>query len=113
MERHPPDGASYHLQHPGILSAEWLAQAKPLLAEFVEKGLRPQDAIRLNRMRLASDQRDFHFKIRGGKPGRYEKPLRWQVTCADALTGGRENYCANVEQWAKSILTDLHTSGNW
>ncbi len=93
----------YHLQHPGLYSAEGLTHARGLLADFVERGLSPAEARRRNRQAVNSGQRDWSVTARPGDHGRYERQPAWTMRAADVVAGGMENYVANVRAWAAQI----------
>lgn len=97
----------YHLQHPGLYSAEGLAVGKQLLADFVERGLEPQQVRRNNRGRVDSSRRDWSITARPGNHGAYEQPLVWAMTAADVVAGGPAGYVENVRAWAEATQTDL------
>lgn len=94
---------SYHLQHPSLYSAEGLAHARGLLADFVERGLSAAEVRRRNRETVASGNREWSISARPGNRGAYERPVEWTMTVAEVVAGGAENYCDNVKAWARMI----------
>ena len=102
----------YHLQHPSLYSPEGLTWATHLLAEFVEHGVTTQEVRRRNRDILDSSKRKWKVTGTSASHGKYEHPVHWQVTAADVIAGGMDDYCDNVRAWARSILDALKASGN-
>jgi hypothetical protein len=97
----------YHLQHPSLYSAEGLAYARGLLADFVERGLTPAEARRRNRELVASGKREWSITARLGNQGAYERPVVWAMTAADVIDAGPDAYRDNVRRWARSIAHSL------
>lgn len=102
----------YHLQHPSLYSPEGLAWATQTLVVFLEQGATPQEVRQRNRSILDSGNRKW--KVTGTRDsfGKYERPVHWEVTAADVITGGMDNYCESVRAWARSVLETLRASGN-
>ncbi len=100
---------SYHLQHPSLYSREGLAYSRALLADFVGKGLSPQEARRRNREGVNSGKRDWSVTARPGDEGAYERPMRWTMTAADVVAGGANAYIENVRYWALTVYQTLLT----
>lgn len=97
----------YHLQHPSLYSAEGLAHARGLLAEFIERGLSPAEIRRRHREQVASGQRDWSITARPGNQGAYERPITWTMTAADVVASGPDRYPDAVRGWAKAVYTEL------
>lgn len=93
----------YHLQHPGLYSAEGLAVARGLLGDFVEGGISPQEARHRHRGRVDSGKRDWSISARPGNQGKYERPILWAMTAADVVAAGPARYCESVQAWAASV----------
>lgn len=92
----------YMLQH-NIYSREgWLA-VRTLLAEFVA-GLTPAEVRRRNRHNWDNGQRNWSI-TKGPKLAGVEQ-LIWSRTVADVRLDTAEHYCADVRQWAASVLAD-------
>jgi hypothetical protein len=102
----------YHLQHPSLYSPDALTWATHVLAEFVEHGTTTQEIRKRNRNTLDSSNRKWKVTGTPASYGKYEHPVRWEVTAADVIAGGMDNYCENVKAWARSVLDVLKTSGN-
>lgn len=109
---HPDYGAqvhhltvlSYYLQHPSLYSPEGLLYAKGLLADFLERGLSPQEVRQSNRARVDSGSRSWKVTGKPGARGSYSHPIRWTMIAQDVVAGGSDHYCENVQKWARSIL---------
>ncbi len=100
----------YHLQHPSLYSAEGLATARGLLADFIEHGLSPEEARKKNSGRVASGARDWSITARPGNQGAYDRPIRWTMTAADVVAAGAGDYVENVRTWARATHADLRRS---
>jgi hypothetical protein len=103
----------YHLQHPSLYSAEGLAHARRLLAEFVEGGLSPAVARRRQRAAVDSGGRGWSVTARPGNHGRYEHQPAWTMRAADVVAGGMDNYVANVRAWAGQVHRTLVEGGGY
>jgi hypothetical protein len=117
---HPPMGEVHHLtvlcyylQHPGLYSPQGLLDAQALLAGFLEDGLTPEAARRINRSKVDSAKRDDKIKAARAASGSYSFPIAWKMTARDVVFAGHEQYIANVRAWARSLLVDLRSSGNF
>ena len=93
----------YHLQHPSLYSAEGLAHARRLLAEFVAGDLSPEEARRRQRAAVDSGGREWSITARAGNHGRYKHQPAWTMRAADVVAGGMDNYVANVRAWAGQV----------
>ena len=103
----------YYLQHPSLYSPEGLAAGMRLLVDFIERGISPQESRRQNREKVNSSNRSWKVTARPGYRGAYTHPVGWRMTAADVINAGAENYIASVQQWARLMLEDLKTSGNY
>src|SRR5690606_41591561 len=97
----------YHLQHRSLCSAEGLAHGRELLADFVARGLTPQEARRNNREHVAAGNRAWSITARPGNVGAYEHPIVWGMTAADVVAGGPANYVVNTRKWAATTHSDM------
>lgn len=97
----------YHLQHPSLYSAQGLTAARGLLADFVGRGLSPEEVRRRNREHVASGKREWPITARPGNRGAYKRPIMWTMTAGDVVAGGAERYCENVKAWAASVSKSL------
>ena len=100
----------YHLQHPGLYSAEGLAHARRLLAEFIEGNLSPEEARRRQQAGVDSGGRGWSVTARAGNHGRYERQPAWAMRAADVVAGSIDNYVANVRAWAGQVHRTLVVS---
>jgi hypothetical protein len=100
----------YHLQHPSLYSPEGLQGAQQLLADFVAKGITPQEVRQEKRSQVDSGRRKWKIKGTPGCRGSYEHPMAWEMTAADVVAGGAESYCANVRKWAQLTNATLKTT---
>ena len=57
-------------------------------------------------------QRKWKVTARPGRHGAYESPIRWSMTVADVVGGGRDLYCDNVRAWARATLEALKLSAD-
>ena len=103
---------SYHLQHPTMYSQDGLNAATKLLAEFIETNTTPDEVRKRERARLNSNRRRFNVTSRPGSYGAYKHPVHWPMTAADVVSGGPDNYVANVQAWANSIYNALKATEN-
>jgi hypothetical protein len=94
----------YYLQHPSLYSPEGLAYGKQLLADFLERGLSPQEVRQRRRGQVDSGKREWKVKGKPGARGSYPRPIQWAMTAKDVVAGGADQYCENVCKWARSIL---------
>jgi hypothetical protein len=99
----------YHLQHPNLYSPDGLNEARRLLVEFVEHGASPVEVRKRNRARVDSSRRDWKIKATATSHGSYDRAMAWKMTAADVVTGGSENYCNNVQAWARAMNETLKT----
>jgi hypothetical protein len=97
----------YHLQHPSLYSPDGLNEARRLLVEFVERGTSPVEVRQANRARVDSSRRTWKITATATSHGSYNRPMKWNMTAIDVVTGGPEHYCDNVRAWAHSINTTL------
>lgn len=93
----------YHLQHPHLYSSEGLNGAIQLLADFVERGISPQDARRQQHEVVNSHNRTWKIKGTPAAHGVYDPPIHWTMTSADVIANGVEQYCASVRAWARAV----------
>lgn len=92
----------YMLQHNAYSQVGWVA-ARDLVQQFVYRGLTPEMARR--QFQRQKGQRKTASITRGPKlPG--VEAIRWSRTIAHVRVDTAEHYCADVREWAKSILVD-------
>ena len=97
----------YHLQHPSLYSAEGLAHARQLLAEFVNEGVSPPEMRRRQRAAVDSGRRGWSVTARPGNRGSYGRAMAWSMTVEDVASGGIDSYQENAREWARLIHLDL------
>jgi hypothetical protein len=97
----------YHLQHPSLYSAEGLAHARQLLADFVDGGLSPEEVRQRQRATVASGNRHWSVTAREGNRGQYARRPDWSMTVGDVVAGSIDNYVANVQAWADHVYQVL------
>lgn len=102
--------ASYHIQHPSLYSPEGLDYAKQLLESFLVEGKTPAEIRKRSRSEVDSGQRTWKIKGTPDRHGVHPYPVTWTMTAVDVAAGGIENYCTNVDRWARSIYDTLHRS---
>jgi hypothetical protein len=100
----------YHIQHPHLYSPEGLDNAKQLLKAFLTDGLTPNEVRNRSRAQVDSGQRTWKIKGTSDRHGSHPQPIAWTMTASDVVADGIENYCANVERWARSIHTTLQAA---
>jgi hypothetical protein len=102
----------YHLQHPNLYSQQGLRGAMQMLSEFIERDITPQDMRKHIRAQVDSANRNFKIKGTPENQGKYKDPVDWEMTAADVVAGGLDNYVENVKTWAHSVYKCLRSSGN-
>jgi hypothetical protein len=102
----------YHLQHPSLYAPESLTYSLQLLVDFVERGISPQLAREQRGATVDSSQRKWKIRARPGLHGCYRQPVRWSMTAQDVVKSGADHYIESMQQWVRTILADLHLSGN-
>jgi hypothetical protein len=93
----------YMLQHNAYSRAGWI-EARKLLAKFVQDGWMPAQARRQARGVIDSGNRTWHVTKGDKLPG--VESIAWSFTLAQVRLETADLYCADVLQWARSILTD-------
>ncbi len=97
----------YHLQHPSLYSAEGLAHARRLLADFVAGGLSPAEVRQRQRAAVDSGQRAWHVTGRPGNRGAYERTPLWTMRAQDVVAVGIERYSDSMRRWAADVYDAL------
>ena len=98
--------ACYMLQHNAYSREGWL-EARNMVARFIRDGMTPVHIRRQNRSRFDSGHRKWSV-TKGAKLPEFDD-IAWSHTIADVRLDNPENYCADVQIWAKSILADTKT----
>lgn len=99
--------ASYHAQHPSLLSREGLAAMRELLRLFVVDGEPPAHVRQTIHADVASGNRDYPITARAGNVGTYPQRPSWTMVAGDVVAGGIGDFIENVERWAESIVEAL------
>ncbi|MGD8405583.1 MAG: DUF5946 family protein [Anaerolineales bacterium] len=95
---------AYMLQHSSQLTREgWLHECE-LLREFLVENKPPAFIRQQNKDLFDSGQRAFKIKSKDGKP--VINKATWSKTILDIRMDSAEDYCADVTEWAKSVLKD-------
>jgi hypothetical protein len=102
---------SFHMQHPSRYSSEALAWGKTALADFLERGVTPQQVRLRDRASLDSGARKHKIKGTPESHGAYAHPVAWTMSAGDVVAGGTESYVENVRAWAQSIYDALTAAG--
>jgi Family of unknown function (DUF5946) len=97
----------YHMQHPSILSQEWLDGAKGLLEDFVVRGVTPAEIRKRDSAKLDSGKRTYKIKGTPDHHGSYAQPVAWSMTAADVVAAGAERYVERVRAWAERMYENL------
>jgi hypothetical protein len=96
--------ATYMLQHSSKLTREGWLYERELLKEFLVENKSPE-LIRQQRKDLVdSGNRKFTFKSKDGNP--VIAKSTWTNTVLDIRSENAEIYCADVVEWAESVLCD-------
>lgn len=96
---------SYLLQHNRYSRDGWL-WAYRLLARLAQGQTTPEDARRTQRSTLDSGNRTYSFS-KGPKLAGVEA-IAWTHTVADVRLDTAEQYCADAQAWAASVVRDAH-----
>ena len=99
-QENPRDGSEvhhltvlcYHLQHPRLYSPEGLSAAVHLLADFLERGLTPEDVRRRHRATVDSHTRRWNIKGTPTFHGVYTPAIHWTMTAGQVIASGQESY---------------------
>lgn len=96
----------YMLQHNAYSREGWL-DARRFLTQFVCEGKSPSIIRNYNRAEL--DSRNRKWSITHGAKLVGVENIVWTRTVADVRLNDAETYCADVWQWAASVLLDSET----
>lgn len=101
----------YYLQHPHLMSPEWLNGAQGMVAAFLEEGVTPQEMRQRMKNNVAGGNREYNMTARPGQEGSYSRPVVWTMTARDVVDAGMDRYYESVRVWAASILASLRAAG--
>ena len=96
--------AAYMLQHSSQLTREGWLHERELLREFLVENKVPAFIRQQNKDLVDSGKRTFKIKSRDGKP--VISKATWIKTILDIRMGNAENYCKDVNAWARSVLEE-------
>ncbi|MES2622953.1 MAG: DUF5946 family protein [Patescibacteria group bacterium] len=102
---------SYNLQHPSVYSQKGLENAKRSLVEFILHPMAYEKHGVIDLKNLASDVRDWKITGTAENHGAYTTKPVWNMTAADVVNGGLENYVENVKKWSAEVLGILKELG--
>ena len=98
--------AAYMLQHSSKLTREGWLHEHILLNEFLVEDKPPAFIRKQNKDLVDSGKRTFKIKSTEGKP--IIDKTTWTKTILDIRMENAEEYCADVTEWARSVLEDVH-----
>lgn len=96
--------AAFMLQHSSHLTRDGWLHERELLREFLVEKKPPSFIRRKNRDLVDSGRRTFKIKSMNSKPV-FHQPV-WTKTILDVHSENAVSYCADVTDWAKSVLKD-------
>jgi hypothetical protein len=96
----------YMMQHNEYSSASWLG-ARKMLAQFIRQGVNPSTMRQQMRDQMDSGKRKQSI-TRGPKLVAVGS-VKWTRTIANVRLDDAQTYCADVRQWAESVLQDGET----
>jgi hypothetical protein len=95
---------AYMLQHSSKLTSEGWLHMRELLKEFPVENKPPAFIRKQNKDFVDSGKRKFKFIAKAGLP--IISKTTWAKTILDVRTDSAETYCADVTEWARSVLDD-------
>lgn len=96
----------FMLQHNAYSHRGWL-EVFQLVDKFVHQGWTPDMARRAARVKADSGHRTWSFTKGPKLPG--VEQIAWTFTVADVRLDTAAVYCADVRQWATSLLSDARS----
>ncbi len=97
--------ATYMIQHSSKLSIEGWLYERDLLREFIVEKKSPSLIRQQVKGSVDSGKRTFKFKSKDGKP--VINKSTWTKTILDVRAENAEIYCADVSEWARSVLEEV------
>ena len=97
--------ATYMIQHSSKLSIEGWLYERDLLREFIVEKKSPSLIRQQVKDSVDSGKRTFKFKSKDGKP--VINKSTWTKTILDVRAENAEIYCADVSEWARSVLEEV------
>ena len=98
---------TFMLQHSSRLSREGWMYERQLLREFVVEKKSPSLIRQQVSKSVDSGKRTFKFKSKGGVP--VIQKSTWTKTILDVRAEDAEEYCEDINAWAKAVLEDAET----
>ena len=98
---------TFMVQHSSRLSREGWIYERQLLREFVVEKKSPSLIRQQVNKSVDSGKRTFKFKSKDGVP--VIQKSTWTKTILDVRTENAEEYCENINAWAKAVLEDTET----
>lgn len=95
---------AYMLQHPQQLSADGWRMMRETLRAFLVEGVSPVELRKQARDKMDSGNRSW--SVRKGPRMVLPEGYTWSQTINDIDDSTPEQYCRDVERWARSVLTD-------
>jgi hypothetical protein len=95
---------TYMLQHSSKLTREGWLYERELLREFIVENKPPAFVRQQNKDKVDSGKRSFKIKSKTGQ--RIVNKSAWTKTICDVRVDNAEAYCADVMQWARSVLKE-------
>jgi len=95
---------AYMLQHPSRLSFKGWIEMRRLLHRFVIDGLLPEHVRQQNKRLIDSGKRDWRIKADGTTFN--VSGVVWSGTIIDIRLDDANQYQADIERWAWSVLSD-------
>lgn len=97
--------ATYMIQHSSKLSIEGWLYERDLLREFIVEKKSPSLIRQQVKDSVDSGKRTFKFKSKDGKP--VINKSTWTKTILNVRAENAEVYCADVSEWARSVLEEV------
>lgn len=98
---------AYMLQHPQQLSREAWRMMRETLRTFLVEGVSP--AQRRKQVREKVDSGARSWSMRKGPRMMLPEAFAWSETISGVDSSTPEQYCKDVEAWARSVLVDAET----
>lgn len=96
--------AAYMLQHPGRLSEDGWYAMRQTLTGFLVHGQNPAEQLSQMTRRMDSGARSW--SLSKGPRKSLPSPFTWSLTITAVDASDPVQYCADIEAWARSVLTD-------
>jgi hypothetical protein len=97
--------AAYMLQHSSKLTKEGWEYERKLLRAFLVENQSPEQVRSRSKAVVDSGKRKFKIASKGGLP--VIAKIMWAKTILDVRMENAESYCADVTEWASSVLENV------